>query len=132
MEPNTLTRVLRLDAAANALAGAGLVVAGGLLAGPLGLSTALPVRLLGLALFVYGVENLLVARRTTPAGLVSLIVVDLVFAVGAVAVAATDPLSAEMWARWALVGVAGLSGGFGFAKLAGLRSRAGRAVRHAA
>lgn len=121
MNADTLTRILRFDAAANVLAGAGLVVAGGWLAAPVGSGSSWPIRLAGLALVVYGVENLLVARRTTTAGLTSLIVVDLVFALVVLGIAVADPTSAETWARWAMAGIADVSAVFGIAKFIGLR-----------
>lgn len=126
MGTHTLERILRLDAAANALAGTALVAAGGWLAAPLGLASAWPIRIAGLALVAYGVENLLVARRTSTGGLTGLIAVDLVFAVAVLGVAIADPTSAETWARWALAGVADLSAAFGIAKLFGLRTLGGR------
>lgn len=128
MNVNTrkLTRILRLDAAANVLAGLVLLAAAGWLAGPLGLGTAWPIRICGVALVVYGVENLVVARRTTSAGLAGLIAVDLVFAAAALGVAVADPTAADTWARWALVGVADLSAAFGIAKILGLRALGSR------
>lgn len=123
MSTNTLTTVLRLDAAANVLAGIVLLAAGGWLAGPLGLGSAWPVVVGGLALVAYGAENQLIARRPSSTGLVALIAVDLGFAAAALAVAVADPTGAETWARWALAGVADLSAVFGIAKAVGLRSR---------
>lgn len=128
MKTTTLTRVLHLDAGANALAGIALIVVAGWVAGPLGLGSAWPVRLLGLALTIYGVENLLVARRTTTAGLAALIAIDLGFAAAALGVAIADPTAAEPWARWLLVGVADLSATMGVVKLLGLRSLRGDRV----
>lgn len=124
MNTQTRTRILRLDAAANVLSGTALAVAGGLLAAPLGLATAWPVRIVGLALIVYGAENLLVARRTSRGGLTALIAADLAFAVVMATVAIADPTGAETWARWGLVGVADVSAAFGIAKVIGLRSLA--------
>lgn len=121
MNTATLTRILRLDAAANALAGAGLVLAGAWLATPLGVGSAWPIRIAGIALAVYGVENLLVARRLSHAGLTALIVVDLAFAIVVTGIAVADPSAAETWARWALVAIADISAVFGIAKIVGLR-----------
>lgn len=126
MNTQKLTRILRLDAGANVLAGLVLLAAAGWLADPLGLGTAWPIRIAGVALVVYGVENLAVARRTSSAGLTGLIVVDLVFAAAALAVAVADPTGAETWARWALVAVADLSAVFGIAKILGLRTLGSR------
>lgn len=130
MNTHTLTRILRLDAAANVLAGLVLVAAAGWLAEPVGLGSGWPIRIAGVALVVYGVENLVVARRTSSgtssAGLTGLIVVDLVFAAAALGVAVADPTAAETWARWALVAVADLSAVFGIAKIVGLRSLGSR------
>lgn len=122
MNTDTLTRILRFDAAANVLGGIGLAAAGGWLAGPIGLTSAWPIRIVGLALVVYGVENLLVARRTSPGALTGLVVVDLAFAVGVLTVAIADPTGAETWARWTLAGIADLSAAFGIAKIVGMRS----------
>ena len=119
-----LPAVLRLDAAANALAGIGLVAGAGVLHAPLGLDAAWPVVVAGLALAVYGLENLLVARRPTTAGLRALIAVDLGFAAAVLAVAVADPTGAETWLRWSLVAVADLSAAFGVVKLLGLRRTA--------
>lgn len=122
MSTTTLTTVLRLDAVANVLAGIVLVAASSWLAQPLGLGSAWPVVVGGLALVAYGVENQLVARRPSSTGLTALITVDLAFAAAALAVALADPTGAETWARWALAGVADLSAMFGIAKVVGLRS----------
>lgn len=122
MGTERLHQILRLDGAANLLAGIGLIVTAGLLADPLGLDSGWPVAGVGLALGVYGVENLLVARRTTPTALRALIAVDLGFAVAVTAFAMVDPTAAETWMRWALVATAVLSADFGIAKFLGLRA----------
>lgn len=121
MNTDRLDSILRLDAAANALAGVALVAAAGLLTEPLGLTSAWAVVVTGLLLGGYGIENLLVARRTTPAGLRALVAVDLGFAAAVLAFAIADPTGAETWMRWSLVAVADLSAAFGIAKMLGLR-----------
>jgi hypothetical protein len=128
-----LPRLLRLDGAANVLGGAGVVAAAGWLTGPLGVTSAWPLRILALLLVVYGVENLLVARRPSRLGLVSLITVDLAFAAAVVVVAVADPTSAATWLRWVLVAAAALGAAFGTAKLAAVRQDPGEAevARHA-
>lgn len=123
MRTHTLTTVLKADAAANVLGGIALIAAGGALAGPVGIATAWPIRLVGIALIVYGIENLLVSRRLTVGGLTSLAAVDLVFAVAVLGLAIVDPTSAETWIRWAFVVVAELSATMGIAKILGLRAR---------
>jgi Na+/H+ antiporter NhaA len=126
MHPTTLTRTLRIDAAANALAGAVLVAAGGWLATPLGLAAGWPLRFVGAALAAYGAENLLVARRPTAVTLTGLVVVDLLFGAAVLVVAIANPTAAEGWARWTLAAAADLSLAFGVMKLFGLRSLHGR------
>ncbi|MGH3443390.1 MAG: hypothetical protein ACRDUY_15370 [Nitriliruptorales bacterium] len=126
MTPTTLERTLRVDAVANALAGVALVAAGGWLAAPVGLTAGWPIRLAGLALAVYAVENLMVARRPSAGGPVGLIAVDVAFAAAVLAVAIANPSGAETWVRWLLVAAADLSLAFGIAKLHGLRSRRDR------
>lgn len=126
MGTERLHTVLRLDGAANLLSGLALVAGAGLLARPLALGSGWPVAIVGLVLGVYGVENLLVARRTTPAGLRALIAVDLGFAAGVIAFAVADPTGAETWMRWALVAVADVSAAFGVVKIVGLRASATR------
>lgn len=120
MEPNTLTRTLRLDAAINATTGITLMAAGGWLAGPLGLAPSWPVRAVGLVLVVYAIENLFVSRRMSAAGLLTLIAVDLLFAVAVLGLAIDDPTGAATWVRGGLVVVAGASAAFGIAKITGL------------
>lgn len=121
MGTHTLTRILRLDAAANVVAGAGIVAASGWLAGPLGLGSGWPLLVVGLALVAYGMENLAVSHRTSAAGLTALIFVDLTFAAVVLGIAIVDPTSAETWTRWSLAAVADLSAVFGIAKFVGLR-----------
>lgn len=125
MHPNTLTTTLRLDAAANALAGLSLAAAGGWLAAPAGLASAWPLRLAGLALVVYAIENFLVSRRTSRPGLAALVAIDLAFAVAVLGLATQDPTGAATWLRWGMVLVASVSATFGAVKITGLRSLAG-------
>lgn len=121
MPAHRLATILHLDGAANLAAGAVLFIAGGWLAEPLGLASGWPLRLLGVLLVAYGVENHLVARRPSVRGLTGLAVVDVGFAIGVVALAVGDPTGAEAWARGALVAVGFASLGFGLAKFAGRR-----------
>lgn len=113
----TLPRILWADAAANVVAGAALLVAGGWLAEPAGLGTAGPIRVVGVLLVIYGVENAMVARRPTRTGINLLIAVDLLFALAAIAVAVYDPAGAATWVRWATVVIADLSATMGVTKI---------------
>lgn len=124
MPTTTLTTTLRVDAAANAAAGISLAAAGGWLAAPVGLASGWPLRLVGLALVVYGIENLLVSRRISGPGLATLVAIDLLFAIAVVGLAVQDPTGAATWARWGMALVASVSAAFGIAKTAGLRSLA--------
>lgn len=122
MKQDTLTHVLNIDAAANLAGGLALLVTAGWLTAPLGLDAAWPLWLLGVLLLVTGVENGLVARRTTRGGLLGLTAVDLLFAVGVLWVAIADPTAAETWTRWAIAGLADVVVIIGIVKLAGTRS----------
>lgn len=115
-----LTRTLQLDGIANTAAGIALVAAAGWLTGATGVGV-LPLRIVGLLLVVYGIENLLVARTPTRGGLAVLAAVDLIFAAGALAVAILDPTGAATGVRWTVAVIADLSLVMGIAKLAGLR-----------
>lgn len=119
MNRRTLTTALHLDGAVNVGAGITLVAAGGWLAAPIGLTAGWPLRLAGVLLALYGIENRLVARRPTRSWLTGLGAVDICFATAAFAVAVADPTTAETWVRWAAVAVAVGSVTFGFVKLAG-------------
>lgn len=116
-----LITLLKLDAGANVAVGVVLLSAAGWLAGPVGLERPWSLRAVGLALVIYGIGNLLVARRTTVRGLTVLVVGDLVFAAAVLSVALLDPTSAEAWVRWVLVAVADVAAAVGLAKLLGLR-----------
>lgn len=124
MGTERLHAILRLDGAANLMSGAALVLGAGLLAGPLALDSGWPIAIVGVLIGLYGLENLVVARRTTPAGLRTLIAVDLGFAAAVIAFALADPTGAETWMRWAMVAVADVSAAFGIAKIVGLRGAA--------
>ena len=124
MSTMALPRLLRLDAAANVLAGTAVTAMAGWLTGPLGIPSAWPLRIVGLVLVAYGLENLMVARRPSRSGLVSLTAVDLAFAAAVVVVALADPTSAATWLRWVLVAAAALSAAFGTAKLMAVRQEA--------
>lgn len=115
-----LTRTLQLDGVANAAAGVALVAAAGWLSSPTGVA-ALPLRIVGLLLIAYGIENLLVARRPTRGRLAGLAAVDLVFAAIALAAAVLDPTGATTMVRWTVAVVADLSLVMGVVKLVGLR-----------
>lgn len=121
-----LTRTLQLDGVANAAAGIALVPTAGWLSAPTGVD-ALPLRIVGLLLVAYGIENLLVARAPTRRGLAGLAAVDLIFAVLALGAAVLDPTGAATGVRWTVAVIADLSLVMGIVKLAGLR-RLGHAV----
>jgi hypothetical protein len=122
MNTDTLVITLRVDAATNAAAGLGLVVAGGWLAPHLGIPAGWPLRLAGLVLLAYAVENALVARRPTRTALLGLAGVDMGFVVAVLGAALFDPTGAAAPARLALCAIALASLGFGAFKL--------RASRH--
>ena len=115
-----LTRTLQLDGVANAAAGIALVSAAGWLSGPTGVD-AMPLRIIGLVLIAYGIENLLVARTPTRGSLAGLAAVDLVFAAIALAAAVLAPTDAATGVRWTVAVVADLSLVMGIVKLVGLR-----------
>lgn len=115
-----LTRTLQLDGVANAAAGVALIPAAGWLSGPTGVE-AMPLRIIGLVLIAYGIENLLVARTPTRRGVAGLAAVDLVFAAIALVAAVLDPTGAATGVRWTVAVVADLSLVMGVVKLAGLR-----------
>lgn len=109
MQPPTLTRTLRLDAAVNLIAAALVGLLAGALAGPAGLSAAWPLWPLAAGLALYGIENQLVSRRPTRPAVTALIAIDVVFAVAALAIALTNPTGAETWVRWVLFAAADLA-----------------------
>lgn len=115
-----LTRTLQLDGVANTAAGIALVPAAGWLSGPAGVG-AMPLRIIGLLLIAYGIENVLVARTPTRRGVAGLAAVDLVFAAIALAAAVLDPTGAATGVRWTVAVIADLSLVMGVVKLAGLR-----------
>lgn len=122
MHTHTLTTLLRLDAAANVAGAIALFAAAAWLAGPIGLGSTWPLWLVAVLFVVNGIENALVARRTTTAGLTGLVAVDLVFAIAVLGIAVTDPTGAETWARWGMAGLAGITAAVGIAKVVGRRS----------
>lgn len=122
MTSTTRTRILQIDAAGCAVVGVALVAAAGSLIAPFALSSPWPLQLLGLAFLVYAAENLWVARRPSANGLAMLAATDLLFGVGAIAVALINPTGAETWVRWSLAALGDVSLVFGAVKLLGLRS----------
>lgn len=122
MQLHRLIAVLRLDAAANVVGGLGLLGVAGWLAPHLGLAATWPVRMAGVLLVVYGIENLLVARAPSTTGVAALVVVDVAFAAGVLALVVADPTGAELWARGLLATAAVASLVFGLVKFAGRRA----------
>lgn len=114
-----LIAFLRLDAAANLLAGVAVIVLADRLVGALGLGSSWPLWLLGVVLAGYGVENALISRRPTRGGLTGLATVDVAFAAVVVGLVAIDPTGMETAARWILAGVAAASLAVGGLKLSG-------------
>lgn len=116
-----LPAILELDAGANAAGGLVLLVAAHGLAGPLGLAGAVGLRVCGAVLVGYAAQNLFVARRPTPTGLLPLAGVDVAFSVALFVLALANPTGAATWARWVLAVIAALSLGMGAIKLVGRR-----------
>jgi hypothetical protein len=121
VDTQRLEAVVRADALINVTGGLALMLAGGWLAPYVGLASGWPLRVAGVLLVVYGLENHLVARRPTASGWTGLIAVDVGFAAAMLVLAITDPTGAVSWMRWALVAVGLASLTFGMIKLAGRR-----------
>jgi hypothetical protein len=109
--------VLLLDGVGCALAGALLLLGAGALIGPAGLTSRWPLWLFGALLLLYGLDNLVVARRPGRRALQALASVDVAFALGAGALALIDPTGAVVAVRAGLLGLAVVSLGMGGAKL---------------
>ena len=109
--------VLLLDGAGCIVLGALVLLSAGALAGPAGLPAPWPLWLLGALLVLYGLDNLLVARRPGRTGLQVLAAVDVAFALGAGALALLDPTGAVAAVRVGLLVLALVSLSMGAAKL---------------
>lgn len=107
-----LKTVLRLDAVANVALGGGMLLGAELVTGPLGITSAWPVRLTGAVLVVYGVEQWLVARAEQPSrsAVTAIVAFDVLFAVAALTLVVTDPTAAAGWLRWALAALGDVAG----------------------
>ena len=109
--------ILVLDGVGCALLGAALLLGAGALVGPAGLTSPWPLWLSGALLVLYGLDNLVVARRPRRRALQALAAVDSVFAVGAGALALADPTGAVAAVRAGLLALALVSLAMGVAKL---------------
>jgi hypothetical protein len=118
-----LNRLFRLDGVANLAGGAALIAASTWLAPAIGLTTAWPLILLGLALVAYGEVHWAIARRSQPQRrtMATLIALDLVFAAAMLDLAITDPFGADPWARWLMAAAADMAAIAGLAKWYGAR-----------
>lgn len=104
--PRWLAATYLIDGAGSLLLGVVLLVLPGWLATGVGVGPA-PIRVLGAVFVVNGLVNGHAARRMTRVAMVPPVVIDAVFGIGVLVVAVTDPLGAELWARW-LLGVTGM------------------------
>lgn len=126
MSETFLRKALRADAILN-IAGAVVLVAGApTWASVLGLDQTWPIFAFAVLFLVNGTEIWMTSRseRLNAGWLWGLAAVDFAFTAFALAVAVTDPLGAETWARWtlALIGdaaaVTGILKSYGASRLA--------------
>lgn len=109
--------VLLLDGGGCTLLGAAVLLGVGALTGPAGLEATWPLSLLGAVLVLYGLDNLVVARRPTRGALRVLAAIDVGFALAAATLVVADPTGAAGWVRGGLLAVALVSLSMGGAKL---------------
>lgn len=109
--------VLRLDAGANAALALAIGTAAPLLVEAGGLEASWPLGALAVLLAGNGVACWRAAARPTPAALVALAGVDLVFAAVIGGLALADPTAADVWLRWGAAGMADVVAVVGLAKL---------------
>lgn len=121
-----MSRILRLDAAANLAGAVAVAAAASVLAQPLGLDAAWPLYVLAAIMAVYGLDQWVTAPDPGTAAVVAFVVVDVLFAAGVIGWALADPGGAETWARWVAGGLGELVLAVGAAKAVTWRRRTRR------
>jgi hypothetical protein len=102
--PGWLAPLHRIDGIGSGAVGLALLVAPGWLQVGLG-ATGAWIRLLGGLFVVNAWVNLRAVAPDRPEATRTSAVVDLLFGLGAIALAVLDPSGAETWARWLLAGL---------------------------
>ncbi len=102
-------RIIAVDGVANVVVAIVLWAGASTWMSAFGLTTSLPVIVLGAVLLVNGIECWIASRRPRIAAhwLWILAGIDAAFAASALAVAVVDPTGAEPWIRWVLGAAAG-------------------------